>query len=136
MRLNLAVWAAPLVLAGCASGFPGFGGHHAASARAGGAGPSSAEMQAHREQMQALQQRMAAAQTEQERDAIRAEHGRLMQEGAAMEGRMGPGMMGGMGHRGRGPGMGMGSASGTTSQNPEALDPQTVEREVERSPGP
>jgi outer membrane murein-binding lipoprotein Lpp len=149
MRFTLAALAVPLALAGCASGFPGFGGgHHAASSRGTAAGPTSAEIEAHQQRMQSLRQRMAAAQTEQEREALRAEHQQLMQEGAAMGGPRGRGMGMGMG-----PGMGPGaSSSGTTTgsatgrgssaeANPnqrsdEGLDRFTIEREVERSPGP
>lgn len=147
MKLKTAALAASLVLVGCASGPPGFGGRpQAASAQADAAGPTSAEIEAHRQRMESLRQRMATAQTAQEREALRAEHHQLMQEGAALQG----GMRMGMGPaRGMGPGA---STSGTTSGDPmargmrtdsgptlgryEGWDRMTIEQQIEKSPGP
>jgi hypothetical protein len=87
-------------------------GDHAAHHPAQGASAPApaaermAGMDAHMKAMQAMHDKMATARTPEERQALMAEHMKLMQDGMAMMGGMGPGMgMGGMpGGRGK-PGM-------------------------------
>jgi len=86
--------------------------------KGGAAGPMSmADMDAHMKAMQAMHEKMAAAKTAQERQALMAEHMKLMQQGMAM--------MGGM----RG-GMGMGQMPGGAASAP--MDPQMRQQMMEK----
>lgn len=81
-------------------------------------GPMSmADMEAHMKAMQAMHEKMAGAKTAQERQALLAEHMKLMQQGMAM--------MGGM----RG-GMGMGQMPGGAASAP--MDPQMRQQMMEK----
>ncbi|MEO8024256.1 hypothetical protein [Polaromonas sp.] len=91
----LAVTAA-LGLAGCAQVPPRHAERHpGASAPAPGQGMPMARMDEHMKTMRTMHDRMAGAKTPEERNALMAEHRKLMQEGMAMMGGMG-GMMGHM----------------------------------------
>ena len=95
--------------------------HHPADA-ASAAVPAAdrmAGMDAHMKAMQAMHDKMAAARTPEERQALMAEHMKLMQEGMAM--------MGGMG-----PGMGMGAMSGGKGKPGGAMSPQMRQQMVEK----
>ena len=91
-------------------GGPGHAAHHPTSAAAPAATPADrmAMMDAHMKAMREMHDKMSRARTLQERQALMAEQMKLMQEGMAMMGGMGPGPMPGMG----GMGMGMGGGSG------------------------
>jgi hypothetical protein len=87
---------AALGLAGCAQTPPGHSAHHpGASAAAPGQPMPMARMDEHMKAMRTMHDRMARAKTPEERNALMAEHHKLMQEGMAMMGGMG-GMMGKM----------------------------------------
>jgi len=78
-----------------------------------------AQMDTHMKAMQAMHDKMAAARTPEERQALMAEHMKLMQEGMAM--------MGGMG-----PGMGMGTMPGGKSKPGGAMSPQMRQQMMEK----
>lgn len=89
--LALAV-AATVVLTGCALAQPrpGHAAHHPAGA------PMPAEMQMQMQSMQAMHDKLMAAKTPAERQALMADHMKAMQGGMAMMGQMkGPGGHGG-----------------------------------------
>jgi len=95
---------ATLGLAGCAQTRYGHMAHHGGAAPAPGqampmAGPGGpmARMDDHMTAMRAMHDRMSRARTPEERNALIAEHHKLMQDGMGMMGGMGPGMGGGMG---------------------------------------
>ena len=90
---------AALGLAGCAQVPPRHAAHHAgAPAPAPGQGMPMARMDEHMKTMRTMHDRMARAKIPEERNALMAEHHKLMQEGMAMMGGMGGmgGMMGNM----------------------------------------
>ena len=74
--------------------------------------------------MQAMHDKMLAAKTPEERNALMAEQMKLMQDGMAMMGGMGPGPMHGMG------GMGMGGGSGMAPMD-MATRQQVMEKRME-----
>ena len=75
-----------------------------ASAPTGGAADRMAMMDGHMAAMRTLHEKMVAARTPEQRQALMAEQMKLMQEGMAMMGGMGPTGMGmGMGMGGMGP---------------------------------
>lgn len=87
---------AALGLAGCAQFPPRHAAHHPdASAPTAGPAMPMARMDEHMKAMRAMHDRMARAKTPEERNALMAEHHKLMQEGMGMMGGMG-GMMGNM----------------------------------------
>lgn len=95
--------------------------HHpvaSASAPAAGMawGPASARMDEHMKLMREMHEKMTQAKTPEERDALMAEHMKLMQDGMAMMGGMGPGRRGMMG------GMGPGGMDGRLGKGPRAGD--------------
>lgn len=97
---------AALGLAGCAQFPPRHTAYHAgASAPAPGQGMPMARMDEHMKAMRTMHDRMTRAKTPEERNALMAEHHKLMQEGMAMMGGMGPGSMGGMMGNMQGPGV-------------------------------
>ena len=101
-------------------------GASAPSAKAPAAKPPAtgsagmADMDAHMKAMRAMHDRMAAAKTAKEREALMAEHMKLMQQGMVMMG----GMPGGMG------GMGMGAMPGAAASAP--MDPQMRQQMMEK----
>jgi hypothetical protein len=96
---------AALGLAGCAQVPPRHAAYHTgAAAPAPGQGMPMARMDEHMKTMRTMHDRMARAKTPEERNALMAEHHKLMQEGMAMMGGMGPGGMGGMMGNMQGPG--------------------------------
>lgn len=87
-----------LGLAGCAQTPPRHAAHHpGASAPAPGQAMPMARMDEHMKAMRSMHDRMTRAKTPEERNALMAEHHKLMQDGMGMMGGMGPGGMGGMG---------------------------------------
>jgi hypothetical protein len=89
---------AALGLTGCAQNPPGHAAHHpGASTSAPGQGMPMARMDEHMKTMHTMHERMARAKTAEERNALTAEHHKLMQEGMGMMGGLGPGPKGGMG---------------------------------------
>ncbi|MDO8386757.1 MAG: hypothetical protein Q7T13_10175 [Polaromonas sp.] len=89
---------AALGLAGCAQTPHGHAAHHpGASAPAAGQAMPMARMDDHMSAMRAMHERVARTRTPEERNALMAEHHKLMQEGMGMMGGMGPGAKGGMG---------------------------------------
>ena len=95
--------------------------HHPAGA-ASAAAPAQdrmANMDTHMKAMEAMHDKMAAARTPEERQALMAEHMKLMQEGMAM--------MGGMG-----PGMGMGNMPGAKGKPGGAMSPQMRQQMMEK----
>lgn len=89
------------MLAACAQNPAGPGGpDHAAHHPPGAVADRMAMMDAQMSKMREMHEKMARAGTPQERQALMAEHMKLMQEGMAMMGGMGPGAMGGMGGMG------------------------------------
>lgn len=96
---------AALGLAGCAQTPPGHSAHHPGASAAAPAQPMPmARMDEHMKAMRVMHDRMARAKTPEERNALMAEHHKLMQEGMGMMGGMGPGGMGGMMGNMQGPG--------------------------------
>lgn len=105
----IAVVATSIATTGWAAGETQHDGHHPATtaatevAQATPATPGMgmggmAAMPGHADQMNAMQamhNKMMAAKTPQERNALMSEHMKLMQSGMGMMGRMGPGAMGG-----------------------------------------
>ncbi|MCW5636687.1 MAG: hypothetical protein KIT17_25385 [Rubrivivax sp.] len=71
--------------------------------------------------MQAMHEKMAAAKTPQERNALMAEQMKLMQQGMAMMGRMGGGAMMGGGPGAMRPGGDTASRPGTTEQRMDMM---------------
>ena len=89
---------AALGLAGCAQTPPGHSAHHpGASVAAPGQPMPMARMDEHMKAMRTMHERMARAKTPEERNALMAEHHKLMQDGMGMMSGMGPGGMAGMG---------------------------------------
>lgn len=124
IRLVSILAAAALGLAGCAQFPPRHAAHHpGASAPAPGQGMPMARMDEHMKAMRTMHDRMAGAKTPEERSALMAEHHKLMQEGMAMMGGMGPGASGGMG------GM-MGPGPGPMASDPAARQ-QWMEKRME-----
>lgn len=76
--------------------------HHPPAAGSSAPAPADrmAMMDAHMKAMREMHDKMSRARTQEERNALMAEHMKLMQEGMAMMGGMGPGAMGGMGGMG------------------------------------
>ncbi|MDI1340153.1 hypothetical protein [Polaromonas sp.] len=102
-----------LGLAGCAPMPPGHAAHHpGVSAPAPGQGMPMARMDDHMTAMRAMHDRMSRAKTPEERNALMAEHQKLMQDGMGMMGGMGPGATGGMGGMGGMTGPGTGPMAG------------------------
>jgi len=94
-----------LGLAGCAQFPPRHAAHHpGASAPAPGQAMPVARMDEHMKAMRSMHDRMTRAKTPEERNALMAEHHKLMQDGMGMMGGMGPGGMGGMMGNMQGPG--------------------------------
>ncbi len=80
---------AALGLSGCAQTPPGHAAHHpGASAPTQGADMPMAHMDEHMKAMRAMHDRMMRAKTPEERNALAAEHAKLMQDGMAMMGGM------------------------------------------------
>lgn len=95
---------AALGLVGCAQTPPGHAAHHpGASTPATGPAMPMARMDEHMKAMRTMHDRMARAKTAEERNALMAEHHKLMQDGMGMMGGMGPGMGSMMGNM-QGPG--------------------------------
>lgn len=69
--------------------------HPAAKAVPGKAGPDTARMGSQMKAMNEMHEKMMAAKTPQERDALAAEHMKLMQQSMSMINDMAPGVMGG-----------------------------------------
>lgn len=82
-----------------------------------------AKMDAHMKAMREMHEKMARARTPEERNALMAEHQKLMQEGMALMGGMGPGGMMGRG------GMGMGPMGGSPQAMAERM--QMMEKHME-----
>jgi hypothetical protein len=82
---------APMTPAPAAGGMPGMASPPAAMAG------RMAMMDTHMKSMREMHDKMARARTPEERNALMAEHMKLMQDGMAMMGGMGPGGMRGMG---------------------------------------
>ena len=80
---------APMTPAPAAGGMPGMASPPAAM--------TGAMMDTHMKAMREMHDKMARARTPEERNALMAEHMKLMQDGMAMMGGMGPGGMRGMG---------------------------------------
>jgi len=123
---------ATLGLAGCA-GPSRHMAHHGGAAPAPGqampmAGPGGpmSRMDDHMTAMRAMHDRMSRARTPEERNALMAEHQKLMQDGMGMMGGMGPGASGGMGGMG---GM-MGPGTGPMAGDPAARQ-QWMEKRME-----
>ena len=91
--------AATLGLAGCAQTPFDHAAHHPVAAPMPMAGPGGAmaHMDEHMKAMREMHDKMMRAKTPEERNALMAEHKKLMQEGMAMMGGMGPGGMDAMG---------------------------------------
>jgi hypothetical protein len=86
-----------LGLAGCAQTPPDHAAHHpGASTPTARPAMPMARMDEHMKTMRTMHDRMARAKTPEERNALMAEHHKLMQEGMGMMGGMGPGGMSGM----------------------------------------
>ena len=97
---------ATLGLGGCAQISRGHAAHHPGmSPPTAAQAMPMARMDEHMTAMRAMHDRMARASTPEERNALVAEHHKLMQEGMGMMGGMGPGGAGGMGGM-MGPGAG------------------------------
>jgi hypothetical protein len=95
--LSVITATAALGLSGCAQTPPGHAAHHpGASTPAAGPAMPMARMDEHMKSMRSMHDRMARAKTPEERNALMAEHHKLMQDGMGMMGGMGPGGMGGM----------------------------------------
>ncbi len=93
--LSVVAATAALGLSGCAQIPPGHAAHHpGASPAASRPGMPMAHMDEHMKAMRAMHERMTRAKTPEERNALMAEHSKLMQDGMAMMGGMGG--MGGM----------------------------------------
>ncbi|HUG24492.1 hypothetical protein [Piscinibacter sp.] len=88
-----------------------------------GAPGQMAMMDSQMKAMHAMHEKMSSARTPAERNALMAEHHKLMQEGMSMMGGMGPGGMGAM--------MGMGGAPGATSPADIAARQQMMEKHME-----
>ncbi|MDP3083277.1 MAG: hypothetical protein Q8N44_06250, partial [Rubrivivax sp.] len=101
-------------LTACAQ-FPGPGHAHGAGAGGpashAGAGDHMARMDSQMTAMHELRDKLQRARTPEERNALMAEHWKLMEGGMAAMGGMGPGMMG-RGPGGPGPMAGMAGAGG------------------------
>ncbi len=82
---------APMTPAPAAGGMPGMASPPAAMT------DRMAMMDTHMKSMREMHDKMARARTPEERNALMAEHMKLMQDGMAMMGGMGPGGMRGMG---------------------------------------
>ena len=97
--------------------------HHPveAASTASPAADRMANMDAHMKTMQAMHDKMAAARTPEERQALMAEHMKLMQEGMATMGGMGSGM-----------GMGMGTMPGGKGKPGGAMSPQMRQQMMEK----
>jgi uncharacterized membrane protein YgcG len=114
--------------------------HHPAGASAPpSSAPSAMQMQATMASMQEMRDRMRAAKTPEERQALMADHMKAMQDGMAMMGRMkeGQGGMGGMhGKHGIGGGGGMEGGHGAMGRRMEMMEvmmQMMVDREAARS---
>lgn len=117
---------AALGLAGCAPMPTGHAAHHpGASAPAAGQAMPMARMDDHMTAMRAMHERVARARTPEERNALMAEHHKLMQDGMGMMGGMGPGAKGGMGGMG-----GMMGNPGAMAGDPAARQ-QWMEKRME-----
>lgn len=98
MKLALVVLGGSLVLAGCASGpkEEDHAAHHPPEATAAATAPTSGQMDSMMKSMQDMHEKMMAAKTPEERNALMAEQMKLMQSGMSMMNGMGPAtMMGG-----------------------------------------
>ena len=137
--ISIAAVAATLGLAGCAQTRYGHMAHHpgAAAAATGqampmaGPGGPMARMDDHMTAMRAMHDRMSRARTPEERNALIAEHHKLMQDGMGMMGGMGPGGPGGMGGMGPGGMGGMGGMMGPGT-GPAAGDPAARQQWMEK----
>lgn len=104
--LPLLAAVAALTLAGCAqtpsssttqgpdrraSGAQGHHHRHHHAPHAGPTGKPTPEMERHMRAMHEMHEKMARARTPEEREALRAEHGRLMEQCMGMMGSMHPG---------------------------------------------
>ena len=94
--------------------------------------PSTAQMDAMMKSMQEMHDKMMAARTPEERQALMNEHMKTMQEGMSMMGRMG----GGKGATGPGAGIGMGMAHDAMSKRMDMMElimQMMMDREAARS---
>lgn len=98
MKTLLATAAAAALLAGCAAPArhpmghgPGDMGMHGAGGMAGPRTGMPMDVEKHRQSMQQMHERIAAAKTPAERQALMQEHMRLMHEGMGLMSRMGRG---------------------------------------------
>ena len=107
------------------------------SAEAGA--PPDPQMQATMASMHEMRDKMRAAKTPEERQALMADHMKAMQDGMAMMGRMKDGQ-GGMGSKhgmhGMGGGGGMAGGHGAMSRRMEMMEMMMVDREAARSAPP
>ena len=99
---------APMTPAPAAGGMPGMASPPAAM------GERMSKMDAHMKAMSEMHDKMARARTAEERNALMPDHMKLMQEGMAMMGGMGPGGMRGMG--------GMGAMSGDMAGHQQMME--------------
>jgi hypothetical protein len=99
---------APMTPAPAAGGMPGMASPPAAMTG------RMAMMDTHMKSMREMHDKMARARTPEERNALMAEHMKLMQDGMAMMGGMGPGGMRGMG--------GMGAMSGDMASHQQMME--------------
>ena len=99
---------APMTPAPAAGGMPGMASPPAAMT------DRMAMMDTHMKAMREMHDKMARARTPEERNALMAEHMKLMQDGMAMMGGMGPGGMRGMG--------GMGAMSGDGAGHQQMME--------------
>jgi hypothetical protein len=90
-----------------------------------------AMMNAHMTKMREMHEKMSRAGTPQERQALMADHVKLMQEGMAMIGGMGPGGMGDKGSMGMGGMRGMGPAGAASAPMDMATRQQMMEKRME-----
>ena len=98
--LSVVAATAALGLSGCAQTPPGHAAHHPGTAAPfPGQGMPMSHMDEHMKAMNGMHERMMRAKTPDERNALMAEHAKLMQDGMAMMGGMGgrpgPGAMAG-----------------------------------------
>ena len=124
---RLAAALAAIVLAGCATQKPSDEEHAAHHSQAG---PLAAKASQQMKTMQGMHQKMMAAKTPEERQALMAEHMKTMQDGMAMMGQM----KGGQGGNAMGGGMSMGpEMMGKRMDMMEMMMQMMMDREAARS---